>query len=157
MFSLMTSSNVRPEVQFFCLQHFEWQMKQGDKADENILLRQSLMEWHGSDIGRLPRYVVNKIAQVLALAMVQQYVGPWSSAISDITNRKELFLRVCLALGQEIEGRADDPAIIVLKDRLREAEVPRLMSVWMDMLGTDAKLVCRPWPHLSDGWTLAWS
>jgi len=144
------------QLRFFAVQVLEDTLRNRFNSlslSQTNLLRQSLWNWlidsnHWKDD---PPYLRNKFAQTLILLFRNFYLSEWQSFFKDIlgwvanaendkSNVEDMFLRICLAIDEEIANpsisRSADIAAhnTLIKDRMRSDAVQSLVQVWFAIL-----------------------
>uniref|UniRef100_A0A672QW11 Exportin-T n=1 Tax=Sinocyclocheilus grahami TaxID=75366 RepID=A0A672QW11_SINGR len=142
-------------VKFFCFQVLEHQIKfrHGSlTAAQQQLIRETLMKWLQAQLMNVhpeKPFIRNKVAQVLALTFVMEFLTLWPKFFFDIlnlvglnSNGVDIYLRTLMAIDAEVVDRdilhspEETRRNILIKDAMREQCIPALVESWFQILQT---------------------
>ncbi|XP_016101121.1 exportin-T [Sinocyclocheilus grahami] len=142
-------------VKFFCFQVLEHQIKfrHGSlTAAQQQLIRETLMKWLQAQLMNVhpeKPFIRNKVAQVLALTFVMEYLTLWPKFFFDILslvglnpNGVDIYLRTLMAIDAEVVDRdilhspEETRRNTLIKDSMRERCIPALVESWFQILQT---------------------
>ncbi|KAI9101118.1 armadillo-type protein [Phlyctochytrium arcticum] len=145
------------QLRFFCLQILEDLIRRRYATlsqSDRTALRQTLWSWMMNEMGPTdPFFIRNKFIQVLVLLFAAQYPSEWPSFFDDLLSalsssssspRSSLFLdsflRISAAIHEEVASlliqrdTKETARNTFIKDTMRENAIPRLVSVWGEIL-----------------------
>ncbi|XP_026091690.1 exportin-T-like isoform X2 [Carassius auratus] len=142
-------------VKFFCFQVLEHQIKfrHGSlTAAQQQLIRETLMKWLQAQLMNAhpeKPFIRNKVAQVLSLMFVTEYLTLWPKFFFDILNLVglnpngvDIYLRMLMAIDADVVDRdiLHSPEEIrrntLIKDSMRGQCIPALVESWFQILQT---------------------
>lgn len=142
-------------VKFFCFQVLEHQIKYRHgslSAAQQQLIRETLMKWLQAQLMNVhpeKPFIRNKVAQVLALTFVVEYLTLWPKFFFDILglvglnpNGVDIYLRTLMAIDAEVVDRdilhspEETRRNTLIKDTMREQCIPALVESWFQILHT---------------------
>lgn len=142
-------------IKFFCfqvLEHFIKAKYSTASQEDRQSIRNVLVTWlHMTAVSEVEEkmFIKNKVAQLMSLVFVQDYLGQWPTFYSDLLQMLQLgpkfidmYLRILLAVDIEVMDRdiahtpEETQRNTLLKDTMRVQCVPALVDSWYQILKT---------------------